>query len=109
MRTNLYQFVNSNVLRTHQCLQKHILKNIKNSEIGYFFILDVEYPKHSHPLQKHLQFLSEKIKTATATKKTKKIVCNVYDKGNYPAHIRLMQQALYHGFRLKKTTQGYQN
>ena len=35
-------------------------------------------------------------------KKCHKLVCNLYDKNNYVAHIRILKQALNHGSILKK-------
>ena len=34
--------------------------------------------------------------------KCNKVVCNLYDKNNYVAHIRALKQALNHGLILKK-------
>lgn len=61
------QIVNINRLRIHQCLQKPVSRAVKNCEIGYFLILDLEYPS----LYKHSQFLQENIKTTTTTTKHK--------------------------------------
>ena len=45
-----------------------------------------------------LPFLPERIKI----NKCSKLVCNLYDKKNYVAHIRSLEQALTHGLILKK-------
>ena len=70
----------------------------ENSNKGYFLEVDVEYPKNSLNLHMDLPFLPEKNKI----KKCDKLVCNIYDKENYVAHIRALKQALNHGLILKK-------
>ena len=66
---------------------------------GYIFEVDVEYPKDFHDLQSDLQFLTEKNKI----NKCDKLVCNLYDKN--VVHIRSLKQALKHGLILKKYTE----
>ena len=86
--------------------KKHMLKFnedfIKNydedSDKGYILEVDVEYPKTLHDLYSDLPFLPERIKI----NKCSKLVCNLYDKNNYVAHIRSLEQALTHGLILKK-------
>ena len=70
----------------------------KNSDKGYNFEVDVEYPKNLQDLHSDLPFLPERIKV----KKFSRLVCNLYDKNNYVVHIRLLKQALNHGLILKK-------
>ena len=57
-----------------------------------------EYLKDLHNLHSHLPFLSKRMKI----RKFNKLVCNLYDKKEYVAHIRTLKQALNHGLILKK-------
>ena len=71
----------------------------EESDIGYLFIVDVEYPKNSHELHSDLPFLPERMGINNCTK----LVCNLNDKENYPIHILALKQALNHGLNLKGT------
>ena len=70
----------------------------EESDIGYLFVVYVEYPKNLHMLHSDLPFLLEKMKIS----KCDKFVCNLNDKENYPLHILALKQALNHGLKLKK-------
>ena len=70
----------------------------EESDIGYLFVVDVEYPKNLHMLRKDLPFLPERMKI----NKCNKLVCNLNDKENYPVHISALKQALNHGLKLTK-------
>ena len=70
----------------------------EDSDKGYILEADVEYPKWLHNLHNKLPFLPERIKI----KKCHMLVCNLYDKNNYDAHIRTLIQALNHGLILEK-------
>ena len=59
--------------------------------------VNVEYPKRFHNLYNDVQFIPERMKI----KKYHKLVCNLYDKNNYVAHIGTLKQALDHGLILK--------
>ena len=50
-----------------------------------------------HNLQNDLPVLPKRMKI----KKCNKLVCNIYDKNNFAAHIRTLKQALNHGLLLK--------
>ena len=65
----------------------------ENSDEGYLFEVDVEYPKNIHKLHSDLPFLPERMKINNGSK----LVCNVQDKENYPIHILALKQALNHG------------
>ena len=70
-----------------------LIKNYdENSNKGYIFEADVEYPKRLHNLHSDLSFLSERNKI----KKCNKLVCSLYDKNNYVVHIRTLKQGLNH-------------
>ena len=70
----------------------------EDSSKGYFFKVDVEYPKKLFNLHSDLPFLLERKKI----KKCYKLVCNIHDKENYVVHIRALKQALNHGLIPKK-------
>ena len=70
-----------------------IKKYDENSDIGYIFEVDVEYPKHIRMLHSDLPFLPERMKINKSTK----LFCNVQDKKNYVVHIVALKQALDYG------------
>ena len=70
----------------------------EESDIGYLFVVDVEYPKNLHMLHSDLPFLPERMKI----NKCDKLVCNLNDKENYPVHVLALKQALNHGLKLTK-------
>ena len=70
----------------------------EESDIGYLFVVDVEYPKNLHKLHSDLPFLPERIKIDKCTD----LVCNLNDKENYPVHVLALKQALSHGLKLSK-------
>ena len=70
----------------------------EDSNKGYIFEVDVEYPKNLHDLHSDLLFLFERMKI----NKCSKLACNLYGKNNYVAHIGSLKQALKHGLMLKK-------
>ena len=75
-----------------------IKKYDENNDKGYIFEVDVKYPKRLHELQSDLPFLHERMET----NKCKKLVCNLYNKKKYVAHINTLKQALNHGLKFKK-------
>ena len=70
----------------------------EDSDKGYILEVDVEYPKNLLNLHGDLPFLAERKKI----KKCNKFVCNINDEENYVAHIRPLNQAIYHGLILRK-------
>ena len=75
------------------------LKNYdENDNKGYTFEVDVKYPKRLHELHSDLPFLSERMEI----NKCKKLVCNLFNKKKYVAHINTLKQALNHGLKFKK-------
>ena len=60
--------------------------------------MDVEYPKKLHELHSDLPFLSEVMEV----NKCKKLVCNLFNKKKYVAHINTLKQALNHELKLEK-------
>ena len=79
--------------------KKNMLKfNVEDSDKGYIFEVDVEYPKNLHDLHSGLPFLPERMKI----NRYSKFVRNFYDKNNYVVHMRSLKQALDHGLILTK-------
>ena len=70
----------------------------ENRNIGYFFEVDIDYPKELFDLHKDLSFFLERKKVNTV----EKLICDIEDKKNYVIHIRALKQALNNGLRLKK-------
>ena len=70
----------------------------ENNDKGYIFEVDVEYPKRLHEIHSDLSFLSERMEV----NKCKKLVCNLFSKKKYVAHINTLKQALNHGLKFKK-------
>ena len=80
-------------------INEYFIKNYnENDNKGYIFELDVKYPKRLHKLHSDLPFLSERMKV----NKCNKLVCNLFNKKRYVAHINSLKQALNHGLKLKK-------
>ena len=73
--------------------EKFIKKYDENSDKGYIFEADIEYPKNLHKLHNDLSFLPERIKI----NKYSKLNCTVQNKENYVIYIRALKQALNHG------------
>ena len=70
-----------------------IIKNYdENNDKGYIFEVDVKYPKRLHELHSDLPFLPERMEI----NKCKKLICNLYNKKKYVAHINTLKQALNH-------------
>ena len=68
----------------------------QEDDAGYFFVVDVEYPKNLRKLHSDLPFLHERMKINNCTK----LVCNVQDKGNSPVYVLELKQTLNHGLKL---------
>ena len=77
---------------------ENFIKNYnENSDVGYFLIVDIEYPKQLWSSHKDLPFLPEGRKL----EKVEKLACSIEEKGKYVIHIRALKQALNHGLILK--------
>ena len=63
----------------------------EDSNKGYIFEVDVEYPKNFNDLHSDLPFLPERTKTSER---------NLYNKNNYVVHIKSLKQPLDHGLIL---------
>ena len=90
---NGFKWTDNNVIN------EDFIKNYdENNDKGYIFEVDVKYPKRLHDLHSDLPFLSERMEVNTC----KKLVCNLFNKKKYAAHINILKQALNHGLKLKK-------
>ena len=80
-------------------INEEFTKSYKENDIkGYILEVDVKYPKRLHELHSDLPFLSEQMEID----KCKKLVCNLFNKKKYVAHINTLKQALNHGLKFKK-------
>ena len=77
---------------------KKIDEIVKKDKKGYLLQIDVEYPKELHENPNELPFLAEKMKIGSE----EKLVPNLRNKKGYTVHIKKLNQALKHGFKLKK-------
>ena len=64
-----------------------IKKYDEDSNIGYFFEVDVKYPKTLFNNYKDLPFLPERQKV----EKVKKLICSIEDKEKYVIHTRALK------------------
>ena len=70
----------------------------ENSNKGYIFEEDVEYPKILLNSHIDLAFLPKRRKI----RGVQKLICGIEDKEKYPVHIRTLKQTLNHGLILKE-------
>ena len=54
----------------------------------YILEADVEYLKNLYDLHSDVPFLPERMKIKTCNK----LVCNLYDKNNYVAHVKILKK-----------------
>ena len=79
-------------------IHENFIKNYNETDTkGYILEVDVKYPKRLHELHSDLPFLSERMEV----NKCKKLVCNLFNKKKYIAHINTLKRALNHGLKLK--------
>ena len=72
-------------------INEEFIKNYnENDKKGYIFEIDVKYLKKLHDLHCDLPFLPERMEI----NKSKKLVCNLYNKKKYVVHINSLKQAL---------------
>ena len=83
--TNGFKWIGNNEIK------EDFIKNYnENDTKGYIFEVDVEYPKRLNELHSDLPFLSERMEV----NKCKKLVCKLFNKKEYIAHINTLKQAL---------------
>ena len=91
--TNGFKWIDNNKIN------EDFIKNYnENNDKGYILEVDVKYPKRLHELHSDLPFLSEQIEV----NKCKKLVCNLFKKKKYIAHINTLKQASNNGLKFKK-------
>ena len=89
----------TSTLARNNTLNEEFIKNYnENDKREYILEVDVKYPKKLHDLHSDLPFLPERMEI----NKCKKLVCNLYNKKKYVAHIKTLKQALNHGLKFKK-------
>ena len=80
-------------------INEEFIKNYnENDNKAYILEVDVKYLKRLHELHSDLPILPERIKID----KCNKLVCNLFNKKKYVAHINSLKQALNHGLKFKK-------
>ena len=80
-------------------INEDFIKNYhENNDKGYIFEVDVKYPKRLCELHSDLSFLPERMEVS----KCKKLICNLFNKKKYVAHINTLKKALNHGLKFKK-------
>ena len=73
-------------------------KLVKKDKRGYLLEVDAEYPKVLHENHNERPLLAERMKIG----REEKLVPNLKDKKGYEVHIKVLDQALKHGLKLKK-------
>lgn len=71
-----------------------------DSNVGYIFEVDLEYPETLHDLHNDLPFCPQKF--IAPGSKTSKLIPNLYDKYNYIIHYIHLKTCIKHGLVLKK-------
>ena len=96
---NGFKWIDNNEMAGPLINEEFIKNYNENDNKGYIFEVDVKYPKKLHELHSNLPFLPERMEINNC----KKVVCNLYSKKKYVAHINTLKQALNHGLKFKKT------
>ena len=95
LKNYLWMVLNAKMI--YQNLRETLKNYNKNSYVGYFIEVDIEYPKQLWSSHKDLPFLPER----KIFEKVEKLVCSIEDKEKYVMHKRALKQALNHGLILK--------
>ena len=78
----------TSALARNNIINEEFTKNYnENNDKGYIFEVDVKYPKRLQDLHSDLPFLSERMEV----NKCKKLVCNLFNKKKYVAHINTLK------------------
>ncbi|KAK7583979.1 hypothetical protein V9T40_004942 [Parthenolecanium corni] len=80
------------------CTPETIMNLHDESDWGYYFDVDIDYPRELHDKHNDFPFLCEK----KVIDNVEKLVCTLENKRNYHVHYRTLKQALKHGLVLKK-------
>ena len=82
-------------------IDEDFIKNYdKDSDEGYIFDVDVEYPKNLHDLPSHLPFLPERMKIDNR----KKLVCNLYDKKKLCCSYKIIKRSIKSWSNIKESS-----
>ena len=93
---NGFKWTDTSETSAKHVINEEFLKNYnENNDKGYIFEVDVKYPKRLHELHSDLPFLSERMEI----NKCKKLVCHLFNKKKYVAHINTLKQALNQGLK----------
>ena len=85
-------------------LKKILLKKYnEESDEGYFFEVNVQYPERSLDIHNDLPFLPERIKI----EKVEKLAANLHDKTKYVIHMKNLKQAVNNELSLIKLHRFY--
>ncbi|CAG9769955.1 unnamed protein product [Ceutorhynchus assimilis] len=71
----------------------------KNSDTGYIFEIDLEYPEDLHYRHNDLPFCPESVIPKDSRSKIKKLIPNFERKQKYIIHFQSLQQAISHGIK----------
>lgn len=96
--------VKSNVISIHLTNNKNVtsILNLKDdSDIGFIFEVDLEYPPELHDKHNDYPFCPER-RLIPGISKNEKLLLTFYDKKNYIVHYSMLKLALEHGLLLKK-------
>ena len=93
--TNGFKWIDS---EKHVTNEEFIKNYNEDDNKGYILEVDVKYPRRLQELHSDLPFLSER----TEVNKFKKLVCNLFNKKKYVAHINTLKQALNDELKLEK-------
>ncbi|HYS61174.1 MAG TPA: hypothetical protein VEM27_11320, partial [Gemmatimonadales bacterium] len=77
-----------------------IMQLPENGSEGYYFQVDLKYPKELHDAHNEFPFCPEKKKSVQGT--VDKLLCTLEDKTDYVLHYRMLQLCLKHGLQVEK-------
>jgi DNA polymerase type B, organellar and viral/Recombination endonuclease VII len=81
---------------------------VEDSDIGYVFEVDIDYPKELHQTHNDLPFLPEAIVPPGMKNGTVKLIPHLNSRSRYVVHYITLKQALHNGLILRKVHRGIQ-
>lgn len=105
-----FKWIDDKIVKTSFSNADEIVKLADDSEYGYIFEVDLQYPKNLHATHNDFPFCAEKRTLPQEVfdiigikpNKIDKLLLTLYDKENYIIHYRMLKLALQHGLVLKK-------